>query len=85
VSTAGSVTRWLEQLKAGEQAAVQQLWTRYYARLVRLAREKLGAAPRQAADEEDVALSAFDSFCRAAEAGRFPRLLDRDDLWRSWC
>jgi DNA-directed RNA polymerase specialized sigma24 family protein len=28
-----------------------------------------------------VALSAFHSFCRAAEAGRFPRLDDRDDLW----
>src|SRR5262249_11217855 len=35
-----------------------------------------------AADEEDVALSAFDSFCRAAEQGRFPRLADRNGLWR---
>ncbi len=34
------------------------------------------------ADEEDVALSAFDSFCRGAEQGRFPRLDDRRDLWR---
>src|SRR5262249_14377033 len=38
--------------------------------------------PRGAADEEDVALSAFDSFCRGAERGRFPRLDDRDDLWQ---
>jgi DNA-directed RNA polymerase specialized sigma24 family protein len=38
--------------------------------------------PRRAADEEDVALSAFASFCQAAEAGRFPQLTDRDDLWR---
>src|SRR5205823_639553 len=38
--------------------------------------------PRRAADEEDVALSAFASFCRAAEAGHFPQLADRDDLWR---
>lgn len=38
--------------------------------------------PRAAADEEDVALSAFDSFCAAAAAGRFPRLDDRDDLWQ---
>lgn len=29
-----------------------------------------------------MALSAFDSFCRAARAGRFPRLDDRDDLWQ---
>src|SRR5262245_12699286 len=34
------------------------------------------------ADEEDVALSAFDSFCRNAEEGRFPDLRDRDNLWK---
>jgi len=34
------------------------------------------------ADEEDVALSALDGFCRAARDGRFPDLADRDGLWR---
>jgi DNA-directed RNA polymerase specialized sigma24 family protein len=34
------------------------------------------------ADEEDVALSAFQSFCRGVQVGRFPQLSDRDDLWR---
>jgi DNA-directed RNA polymerase specialized sigma24 family protein len=34
------------------------------------------------ADEEDVALSAFDSFIRGARAGRFPQLLDSTDLWK---
>ncbi len=34
------------------------------------------------ADEEDVALSALDSFCCAARKGRFPDLADRDGLWR---
>jgi DNA-directed RNA polymerase specialized sigma24 family protein len=29
-----------------------------------------------------VALSAFDSFCRSAEQGRFPDLADRESLWR---
>jgi DNA-directed RNA polymerase specialized sigma24 family protein len=33
-------------------------------------------------DEEDIALSAFDSFCRGTEQGQFPRLDDRDSLWR---
>jgi DNA-directed RNA polymerase specialized sigma24 family protein len=78
----GSVTRWLGQLQAGDPAAAQQLWERYFRRLVGLARLKLGDAPRRAADEEDVALSAFDSFCRNAEQGRFPQLSDRDSLWR---
>src|SRR5262249_17818616 len=53
-------------------------------RLVNLARQRLRSArrPNVAEDEEDAALSAFDSFCRGASRGRFPRLTDRDDLWR---
>jgi DNA-directed RNA polymerase specialized sigma24 family protein len=78
----GSVTCWLGPLRAGDPAAVQQLWQRYFCRLVGLARRRLRGAPRRVADEEDVALSAFDSFCRNAERGRFPELLDRDGLWR---
>jgi DNA-directed RNA polymerase specialized sigma24 family protein len=82
MSSPGSVTHWLGLLKAGDSAAAQPLWERYFRRLVGLARVKLQGAPRRAADEEDVALSAFNSFCRAAEDGRFPRLIGRDDLWQ---
>lgn len=82
MASEGSVTRWLGPLQAGDPAAAQQLWQRYFQRLVELARKKLRGSPRRVADEEDVALSAFDSFCRRAEQGRFPQLLDRDSLWR---
>lgn len=80
----GSVSRWIGDLKAGDGAAVQPLWERYFARLVRLARARLRMARRAAAaeDEEDAALSAFNSFCGGVARGRFPRLADRDDLWR---
>ena len=44
-------------------------------------RATASAAPRGAADEEDVALAAFDSFYRRAERGLFPKLDNRDDLW----
>ena len=77
-----SVSHWIGQLQAGDHAAAQKLWERYFQRLVGLARKKLQGLPRRAADEEDVALSAFASFCRGAEQGRFPLLLDRDNLWR---
>jgi len=77
----GSVTHWLQRLGDGDAAAAQPLWERYIDRLVRLAAEKLRGTPRRAADEEDVALSAFDSFCRGAARGRFPQLSDRDNLW----
>ncbi|AMV27258.1 ECF sigma factor [Gemmata sp. SH-PL17] len=82
MSAEGSITRFLGPLRAGDEGAVQKLWEAYYERLVSLARKKLGSAPRRAADEEDAALSAFDNFCRGAVEGRFPRLLDRDDLWQ---
>ncbi len=80
----GSVTLWIGDLKEGGDSAAQHLWERYFQRLVQLACARLSPTRRSGAveDEEDAALSAFDSFCRGAAAGRFPRLADRDDLWR---
>lgn len=78
----GSVTHLIGELKRGDPAAAQAIWERYYERLVALARGKLGNLSRRAADEEDVAASAFHSFYEAACAGRFPRLEDRHDLWK---
>jgi DNA-directed RNA polymerase specialized sigma24 family protein len=78
----GSVTCWIHRLKAGDQAAVQMLWERYYRRLVGLARARLRNAPRQVADEDDVATGAIASFYRRAAGGHFPDLRDRDDLWQ---
>jgi DNA-directed RNA polymerase specialized sigma24 family protein len=80
-ATPGSITALVERVKAGDHEAVRLLWHRYYPRLVALARKRLQAAPRRVADEEDAALSAFDSFCRRAEQGQFPDLKDRDGLW----
>src|SRR5260370_22876912 len=80
----GSITHWLGDLKGGDQAAAQPLWERYFGRLVVLARTKLQKQrhPRAEADEEDAALSAFNSFCVGVAKGRFPQLADREDLWR---
>src|SRR5262245_32614086 len=80
--TGGSVTRWISELKRGDKAAATGLWGSYFRRLMSLARARLRDAPRLMADEEDVALSAFDSFCRRAQAGQFRSLHDRDDLWQ---
>lgn len=79
--TQSSVSLWIDQLKAGDREATAPLWERYFRRLIGLARKRLADRPRLGADAEDVALSAFDSFFRGAENGRFPQLRDRDDLW----
>jgi DNA-directed RNA polymerase specialized sigma24 family protein len=84
VDDEGSITRWIAGLKGGDLAAAQPLWERYFARMVTLARARLRASGRRDAgsDEEDVALSAFDSLCAGLARGQFPQLADRDDLWR---
>jgi RNA polymerase sigma factor (sigma-70 family) len=82
MSSEGSVTRWVTALKGGDLTAAQPLWERYYRQLISLARQKLHAARRREADEEDVVQSAFHSFFRGVARGRFPQLHDRDNLWR---
>jgi DNA-directed RNA polymerase specialized sigma24 family protein len=82
MTSEGSVSGWLGQLQAGAPEAAEQLWQRYFVRLVELARLKLHGMARRVADEEDVALSVFDRFCRGVEEGRFPNLEDRHNLWR---
>jgi len=82
MSSRDSVTTWIGLMKAGDAAAASQLWARYFARLVELARDRLRGLPRRASDEEDVALSAFHSFWQAVGEGRFSRLDNRVDLWQ---
>ena len=69
-----SVTCWLGDLKEGDHAAAQPLWERISpgwswwrgASCKRLRRTTAGE------DEEDAALSAFNSFCAGAARGGFP-------------
>jgi DNA-directed RNA polymerase specialized sigma24 family protein len=77
-----SVTNWLDGVRSGEDLDISQLWDRYFQRLVRLAGSRLPGHARRTMDEEDVALSAFHSFCDRARKGQFPDLASRDDLWR---
>jgi DNA-directed RNA polymerase specialized sigma24 family protein len=76
----GSVTRFFDQLRAGDPSAAEELWLRFFPRLVALARQVLAGRPQRVADADDAAQSAFASFCLRVKAGEF-RVSDRDDLW----
>ncbi len=76
-----TVTQWIDQLKTGDAEAAQKLWESYFLEMVEVARRKLQGAPKAVADEEDVALSAFKSFCLGAKNGKFSQVTDRDNLW----
>jgi ECF sigma factor len=78
----GSITRWIDGLKAGQPEATDAIWRRYYRRVVGLARRRLQGAPHQAVeDDEDVALSAMNGLYVGAAQGRFAALSDRRGLW----
>ena len=81
MSTGGSVTHWIREIKDGvEGEAQQRIWERYFRRVSGLARKKLGNV-RGCEDEDDVALSALKSFFMRAPENRFPQLRDRTGLW----
>jgi len=81
-SSHDSVARWIAKLKEGDEQAAQRLWERYYEKLVQYARKRMSGLPRRVADEEDMAIRAFDSFYRGVSNGRFPQLEDHNDLWQ---
>jgi DNA-directed RNA polymerase specialized sigma24 family protein len=81
-SNTDPITVWLDQLRAGDDVAAQCLWQTFSERLIKLARRKLLGQNRAVADEEDVAVAAFNSFFKGIAAGRFHDVGDRHCLWR---
>ena len=72
------VTKWIGAVKKGDAPTAEQgIWEAYFVRLQALASAKLANYE----DGEDVALSAMKSFFRRAQAGQFPKLQDRTELW----
>lgn len=78
---ADSTCAWLHRLEAGEAAAAQEMWNRYSASLLRIARQHLANSPPGVVDEEDVTQSVFRSIFRGAAEGRFAEISTRDELW----
>jgi DNA-directed RNA polymerase specialized sigma24 family protein len=77
-----SVALLLHRLKEGDSQAPDGIWSKYFTNLVEHARNRLRSLPNRVTDEEDVALSALNSFFEGAKRQRFPELKSRDDLWK---
>ncbi len=77
-----TIVAWVAGLKAGKSSCAYRLYGDIYEQLVRLSKQRFSGLKPRWADEEDVALSVFQSFCERAAAGQFPQLDNRDDLWK---
>lgn len=76
------ITQWIDGLREGDEESVRRIWDSFFHRMIAIARHRMRTARRTACDEEDIVVSAFKSFCAGVQRGKFPRLQDRDDLWR---
>ena len=76
-----SLQVWYDALRNGQDVAINKLWQLYFQRMVHVARRKLDGSNRVVRDEEDVALSAFKSFCIGFRQGRFSADTVQDNLW----
>lgn len=77
------ISLYLQRLQEGrDEEACQELWNTYFSKLVNVAKRNLAMFPNRDQDEEDVALSAMQSFFTSAEQGRFENLSNRDELWK---
>ncbi|MBL8891511.1 MAG: hypothetical protein JNL67_16140 [Planctomycetaceae bacterium] len=80
-NSASELSAWYQSLREGGSQATHELWHMYFERMVRVARRKLVGAHRLEGDEEDVALSAFKSFCLGFQIGKFQQQGDPENLW----
>lgn len=76
-----SPTFWLPALQKGDEQAAEQLWHDYFLKTVRLAKRKMTGLRLRASDEEDVALSAMNSFYNMAQQRDEP-ISDSSELWK---
>lgn len=79
--TESSLLSWYQSLREGGSQATEKLWRLYFARMVQVAKRKLAGANRAVHDEEDIALSAFKSFCLGFQEGRFQAQAEAENLW----
>lgn len=86
MSSAGSVSKLIEQAVNGDraawEAAAQALWERYNPLLLDWIRRWLRARAWNLNHDESAVSLAMTALFLGLRDGKFPRLHDRDDLWR---
>ena len=75
-----SAINWINKLSEGDKCAQEILFKKFFSRLISLAKSKMHEMNTVPRDEEDVAVSAFRSFCSGIEGGEFS-VDNEGELW----
>lgn len=78
----GSVSLAIQLMHGNSCAATEEIWARYFPRLVKVALGTLRYLPHRSQDANDAAQSAFISFWQKLTAEGVADTLDRNTLWR---
>ena len=70
------------ELLGSDSENAERIWAEFFPRMIRFAKKKLSDIPMRSFDEEDVALSAMNSFFKGNAEGKFNLLTNDDELWR---
>lgn len=76
-----SENSFLSGLQNGSDESYQVFWDAYFAKVCRLAKNRMGHLNHSVRDEEDIALSAMKSFWLAI-GKKEDKLADRTELWK---
>ncbi|MCM2371825.1 ECF-type sigma factor [Aporhodopirellula aestuarii] len=76
------LSTWIGNLKKGDSRTQQEIWNTYFSRLIAMTRSKLRGTRMREFDEEDIAISSFNSLFRAIKEDRVTQLDDPSDLWK---
>jgi len=82
MSNPGSITILVDQLRSGDDLALERLFAHFFERLRAVARHRVTARDRKILDDEDLAICAIDAFQQAIRAGLYSELGNREEVWR---
>ncbi len=79
----GSVTRCIQQLKAGDVDAFQKIWDHYFEELLEVARGVMRQRKRWSiVDEDDIVQNALLSVCQGIPKNKsYEKVTSRESLW----
>lgn len=79
MDSSSTITDWITAVRHSDESAARKLWDTYVPRLQKLARGWIQATGLY--DEEDVAISAYQTLCQKLRTGHFTDVNSRDSFW----